>query len=55
MLYTVAKKSSFYFGGNNCQLWRMIFKRIVLDEYYLFSSDTCALEAARLLLWQQMM
>jgi len=31
----------------------MIFKRIVPDAYY-FSSDLYALEAAWLLLWQQM-
>jgi len=32
----------------------MIFKWIVPDEYYLLSSDRCALEDARLLLWLQM-
>jgi len=32
----------------------MIFKRVVPDEYYLFSSDGYALAARWLLLWQQL-
>ena len=40
------KKSSFYFGSNNCQFkWNNFFKRIVPDEYYLFSSNGYALAA----------
>jgi len=33
----------------------MIFKRVVPDEYYLFSSDRYALAARWLLLWQRTM
>jgi len=33
----------------------MIFKRIVPEEYYLFSSDGYAHAVGWLLLWQQMM
>jgi len=31
----------------------MIFKRVVPDKYYLFSSDGYALVATWLLLWQR--
>jgi len=34
---------------------RIIFKRITLDEYYLFSSNGYALAAVWSLLWQQTM
>jgi len=31
----------------------MIFKGVVPDKYFLFSSDGCALAAGWLLLWQR--
>jgi len=50
MLFTVAKKSSFYLIANFCGI---IFKRIKPDEYYLFSIDGYTLAVGRSLLRQQ--
>jgi len=53
MLYAIAKDPVFTSVVIIANFSQIIFKQIVPDEYYLFSSDRCALEAARLLLWQQ--
>jgi len=41
ILYSVSKKSTFYFGSNNCQFVLEIheksFKRIESDKYYWFT------------------
>jgi len=36
---------SFYLGSSNCQFFRITFKRIIPDDYYLFSSNGYALAA----------
>jgi len=55
MLHTIAKSPVFTMAVIIANFCGMIFlKWIIPDEYYLFSSDRYALEAAWLLLWQQM-